>query len=64
MQLFFLTNTKHIPIALMYTSFIPFLKNIDLSQMMWIVILIEKLHNIIRYTFHILMMWSLWYFLL
>ncbi len=59
---FLLTNTEHILIALTYTCHIPFLENIDLSQMMQIVILIEKLHNIIRYTFHILMMWSLWYF--
>ncbi len=41
--LFLLTNTAHIPIALMYTSFVPFIENIGLSQMMWIDILFEKL---------------------
>ncbi len=62
--LFLLTNTKHIPIVLMYASFILFVENIDLSQIMWIVILIKKLHNIIRYAFHTPMMWSLCYYFL
>ncbi len=31
MQLFFLTNTKHIPIALTYTGHIPFLEYISLT---------------------------------
>ncbi len=59
---FFLTNTKHILIALTYTRFILFLDYIDLSLMMWIVILSEKLHIIYSYTIHIPTMWSLCYF--
>ncbi len=48
----FLTNTEHIPISLTYTRLIPFLKNIDLSLVTWIVILFKKLHNVFYFRLY------------
>ncbi len=54
---FLLTNMDHIPITLMYTSFIPYLENVDGH-------FDQKNISLVGNIFHIPMMWSLIFFLI